>query len=186
MIFGTTLGTDAIGNFNCSPPCCGTAYSFSSSSGTLVTLCDFVPGDKGYFPAGLVKRGDNLIGVTLFGGVNQLGTVSNLSLISDQVTTLSPIDRAEAGAAVPIVHKGALYGTSSSATTGNENPFYSEGSVYKLAGGANSLATLDNFRGGLKGSKDGWYPLSTPAISGNILYGTTLLVGLTKKARFSK
>ena len=180
-IYGTTLGTYRLGDFSCAAPGCGTVFAFSQTAGTLATLYDFTPGAKGYFPNGLTAFGNKLVGVTMFGGVNERGTIFAVNPANRNLRTVAAVTPADYGALVPVAYDAKLYGFSSSATTGKENPRDSEGSIYQLGFPGGALETLYNFKGGQGDSTDGYYPLATPVVASGILYGTTSVGGANHK-----
>lgn len=146
----------------------GSVIKFDVATATLSTLASF-NGADGAFPAAslIVDSAGNLFGTTVYGGVNDAGTVFRLDAGATSVTTLASLS--QSGGMNPFSTltrdlAGNLYGT---ASAGGIN---GRGTVFKVAAGTNALSTVAAFSGTTTGdSPNGGVVVDA---AGN-LYGST-------------
>ncbi len=149
----------------------GTLFEIAAGSGTITTLTSF---SGGLFtgPAGALVEdsGGNFFGTTLSGGSDGDGTIYEVAARSGSVTTLATFN-AENGSdpegGVVLDSRGDLFGTT---VYGGA---YNDGTVFELAAGSSTIATLVTFKG-----SNGANPMRslTTDASGH-LFGTTWIDG---------
>ncbi len=148
----------------------GTVFEIDKGSNTITTLASFNGTDGANPYASVILDGQgNLYGTTNFGGSYGDGTVFEIALGSNTITTLASFngtDGANPIAGVILDSQGNLYGTT---------PYdgaYGSGTVYEIAKGSNTITTLTSF------SVNQSVPIGGLAIDGlGDLYGTTYLGG---------
>jgi len=160
-LYGTTAGGGAFGD--------GTVFELAAGSGTIVTLASF-NGTDGQTPDGglIMDSSGNLYGTTSTGGASGDGTVFELAQGSGTITTLASFngsDGANPNPTLSMDSSGNLYG----ATT--KGGAYGVGTVFELAAGSGTIATLASFNYGA--NPNGGVIIDR---SGN-LYGTTISGG---------
>jgi uncharacterized repeat protein (TIGR03803 family) len=152
----------------------GTVFEIAKGSGTITTLASF-NGSNGNLPVGdlIMDSSGNLYGATAWGGANTspsfphgAGTVFEIAKGSTTITSLASFNGSNGfrpSRGLIMESSGSLYGT---ATDGGAS---SEGTVFELAHGSNTITTLASFNG-----TNGAFPECALIIdsSGN-LYGTT-------------
>jgi len=185
---GNLYGTTHSGGTVVGTPCqsgCGVVYKLDPLSNETV-LHSFTGGADGMFPAaGVVRDGaGNLYGTTPFGGAGicpgSCGTVYKVDTSGNETVLhnfIGGFDGALPYAGLILDSAGNLYGTASSAGTGNV------GVVYKLDASGNETI-LYNFMGIVQpgGGVDGYAPFAGVILdkAGN-LYGTTASGGKYRK-----
>ena len=161
---GNLYGTTTQGGTNNN----GTVFKVTVATRELTTLHSFTGGMDGSSPnAGLIADGaGNLYGTTFQGGENNIGTVFEIAVGTNQLTTLVDFN-GENGAypasSLTLDSVGNLYGTTANGGVNND------GTVFKIAVGTHQFITLAMF-----GEPNGREPVGglTADASGNI-YGTT-------------
>jgi uncharacterized repeat protein (TIGR03803 family) len=162
-LFGTTSSGGANGD--------GTVFEVAAESNTITTLASF-DGSNGAFPeAGVILDGNgNLLGTTSSGGANGDGTVFEVAAGSNTITTLASFDGsngADPVGGLVLDGNGDLFGTT---LEGGDN---SQGTVFEVAAGSNTITTLASFDG-----SNGAFPEAGVILDGNgNLLGTTSSVG---------
>jgi large repetitive protein len=129
----------------------GTVFEVSAASGSISTLVTF-NGNNGAWPLGglIADATGNLYGVTAAGGVNQQGTVFEISAHTHALTTLGTFDGANGDSPngnLVADASGNLYGT---AITGGNLTLQSglgDGTVFEVPAGGGSITTLASFNG---------------------------------------
>lgn len=159
-LYGTTLDSGSAGY--------GTVFELAHGALSITTLATFVTYDKGDVPCGrlTVDAAGNLYGTTFRGGSAGFGTVFELAHGASSVITLATftgLNGAKPFAGLIADAAGNLFGTT------EEGGSAGLGTVFELAHGTSSIATLATFAG-LNGSS----PTATliADAAGN-LYGTT-------------
>jgi uncharacterized repeat protein (TIGR03803 family) len=163
-LFGTTLqgGTNLY----------GTVFEVANGSSSITTLASFNYSNGASPESSLVKDSSgNLFGTTQYGGTHGAGTVFEVANGGNTVTTLASFDAYPNGAspfaALVKDGNGNLFGT----TTGGGTS--SDGTVFEVAHGSNTITTLASFN-----YSNGADPIGglVEDSSGN-LFGTTILGG---------
>jgi uncharacterized repeat protein (TIGR03803 family) len=160
-LYGTTSSGGASGG--------GTVFELGKGSGTITTLAPFDTANGAFPYAGLIlDQSGNLYGTTEQGGTAGVGTVFELVRGSGSITTLASFAGSNGGtpsAALIMDGAGNLYGTTDYGGAG------SEGTVFELARGSGTIATLASFN-----AYNGTLPFGGLIMdtSGN-LYGTTAM-----------
>ncbi len=162
-LFGTSWGGGVDGE--------GTVFEIVKGSNTLTVLASF-DGGNGAHPYGslILDRSGNLFGATSVGGDSNNGTIFQIASGSNTITPLASLNGANGSytaASLVMDSTGNLYGVS---TGGGAN---TNGSVFELGNGANTITTLASFDG-----SNGSYPNGALVLDseGN-LYGTTEIGG---------
>ncbi|MBV8235777.1 MAG: hypothetical protein JO075_08755, partial [Acidimicrobiia bacterium] len=136
-LYGTTDGGGANGH--------GTVFELAAGSGTITTLASFNGANGAYPEAGLIMDAQgNLYGTTSNGGATNSGTVFELAAGSGTITTLASFNGANGAypeAGLTLDAQGNLYGTTYG---GGAN---GHGTVFELAAGSGTIATLASFNG---------------------------------------
>ena len=159
-LYGTTQGGGSSGN--------GTVFEIAAGSHTITTLASF-DYDNGAYPTGGVVQdsGGNLYGTTQYGGSSGSGTVFEIAVGSNTITTLASLDYTNSGeypsGGVVLDSAGNLYGTASY----GGSSYY--GTVFEVAAGSNIITALASFNYDNGASPFGSVVLDS---AGN-LYGTT-------------
>jgi uncharacterized repeat protein (TIGR03803 family) len=157
-LYGTTTAGGASGD--------GTVFELAKGSSTIHTLASF-SGTNGANPyAGLIMDGSgNLYGTTSAGGASGDGTVFELAKGSGTIHTLATFSGAtgqQPYGGVIMDGIGNLYGTTWKGGT------YNYGTVFELAKGSGTVATLASFNG-----NNGLHPGNSLTMDGSgNLYGT--------------
>ena len=158
-LFGTTYGGGGTSGD-------GTVFEIARGSNAITTLAIFSP-NQGYQPDGDVAldSSGNLFGTTSVGGAYSYGTVFEVALGSDTITTLASFNQTNGDNpnGVTIDSHGDLFGTTQYGGSS------SVGNIFELAEGSSVITSLVDFdtlsgAGGLK------------------FYGTTPRAGLTLDA----
>jgi uncharacterized repeat protein (TIGR03803 family) len=139
---GNLYGTTVAG----APTYTGTVFELPAGSGAITTLATFSGGRGGQWPASalIMDNNGNLYGTTQGGGAPYGGTVFELGLPSDTLTTLASFngsDGADPVAPVIMDSGGNVYGTTEYGGASND------GTVFELAHGSGTITTLASFRG---------------------------------------
>ncbi len=145
----------------------GTVFELDKGSATITTLASF-NGANGQYPSAalIMDSSGNLYGTTGSGGASSDGTVFELAKGSGTITTLASFNGTNGqnpSAALSMDSSGNLYGTTPYGGPSND------GTIFELANGAGTVATLASFNG--TNGADSEAPLIMDS-SGN-LYGTT-------------
>jgi uncharacterized repeat protein (TIGR03803 family) len=152
----------------------GTVFEVHAGSGTITPLASF-SGPNGQYPSGSLatdSSGD-LFGTAQLGGASGDGTVFELAAGSGSITTLASFNGTNGSTPTSGLIRdsgGNLYGTT------NADGADGDGTVFELAAGSGTIATLATFNG-----SNGANPSNGALIadaSGN-LFGTTILGGAT-------
>jgi uncharacterized repeat protein (TIGR03803 family) len=157
-LFGTTTAGGASHD--------GTVFELAKGSGTIHTLVSF-NGSNGAGPyAGLILDGSgNLYGTTTAGGAVGDGTVFELANGSNTIQTLASFNGTtgqQPYGGVILDGSGNLYGTTWQGGT------FNYGTIFELAKGSSTVATLASFNG-----NNGLHPDSSLIMDGSgNLYGT--------------
>jgi uncharacterized repeat protein (TIGR03803 family) len=159
-LYGTTSSGGAAND--------GTIFELAKGSGTITTLASF-NGANGAAPstALLMDPSGNLFGTTQLGGSANAGTVFELAQGSQTITMLASFNGTTDGSfplgALITDQSGNLYGTTSGVGTS------SDGTIFELARGSNTVTTLATFNG-----TNGANPYDGLVMDqNNNLYGTT-------------
>jgi uncharacterized repeat protein (TIGR03803 family) len=141
-------------------------YSFSATSGSGVN-------SDGHGPfGGLLLSGNTLYGTARYGGTLGAGTVYAINTDGTGFRTLHSFDGGSGGAlpnAALALSSDTLYGTTCDCG-GNGG---ANGTVFSVKTNGTSFRVLHRFSANPYGTnKDGAYPTSALALSGNIVYGT--------------
>jgi uncharacterized repeat protein (TIGR03803 family) len=145
----------------------GTVFKLAAGTNELTTLASFNGANGANPDAGLIADAEgSLYGTTWRGGDYDYGTVFQVAAGTNALTTLVSFDGAngaEPWAGLVADAGGNLYGTT------YYGGVYDEGTVFRLAAGANTLTTLVSFHG-----PNGAFPRAglIADADGN-LYGTT-------------
>jgi uncharacterized repeat protein (TIGR03803 family) len=159
--FALTFKTTGHGSQSSSPPISGTLVTLASFNGTASGT------DGGYPNAGVALDSQgNLFGTTESGGTTGDGTVFEIAKGSSSPTTIASFDSANGAnpvTGVTLDAQGNLYGTTLYGGAGQV------GTVWEIAKGTDTIATLGSFDG-----TDGSRPRGGVVVDaqGN-LYGTT-------------
>jgi uncharacterized repeat protein (TIGR03803 family) len=164
----------------CKPHGCGLIYKYDAATGTESALYTFTGGADGANPQSgvILDAAGNLYGTTEYGGLNNSGTVFELSatgtftvLKAFDLTNNNPDGGAPVGGLV-MDSSGNLYGATYEGGIKSVGGI-GGGIVFKIDTGGN-FSILHTFTGG----SDGQYPYATPTLdaSGN-LYGTNFYGG---------
>ena len=158
-LYGTTSSGGALHD--------GTVFKLAPGSGTITTLASFNrPNGPGLGAALTLDGSGNLYGTTRYGGASSDGTVFELAQGSGTITTLASFNGpngANPMAALILDGSGNLYGT-----TYIGGASY-DGTVFELAHGSGTIATLASFN-----VTDGANPQAGLILDGSgNLYGTT-------------
>jgi len=166
ILSGSTLyGTTIFGGTNS----LGTVFAVNTNGTGFTNLHNFSSASAGEAPlAGLTLSGNSLYGAAQAGtvfAINTNGTgftnlTSGNGLVSDPTYALT-------------LSGNTLYGTTM--TGGFQNQGY--GSVFAINTNGTGFTNLYSFGGGYTGPGDGAYPNGGIIISGNTLYGTTMIGG---------
>jgi len=160
---GNLYGTTYYGGANSH----GTVFEMAAGSNTITTLASF-SGANGAGPyGGLIMDGSgNLYGTTAYGGAGQVGAVFEVAAGSNTITALASFDGTNGAnpiAGLIMDGSGNLYGTT---VGGGAN---SDGTVFEVAAGSNTITTLASFNG-----TNGNSPYAGLIMDGSgNLYGTT-------------
>jgi uncharacterized repeat protein (TIGR03803 family) len=152
----------------------GTVFKIVLGFFTMFTpLHSFSGGSDGQYPAeGLTLSGNMLYGTTSGGSATDFGTLFQIDTDGNNYAVLYNFTGGSDGA-YPyggLTFDGsALYGTTTVINGGNTG----NGTVFKFDIGGQFFSTLYSFTGG----SDGDQPYATLILSGNTLYGTTLIGG---------
>ncbi|HEY2589583.1 MAG TPA: choice-of-anchor tandem repeat GloVer-containing protein [Tepidisphaeraceae bacterium] len=164
-LYGTTSAGGDAGD--------GSVFEIQQGTTSIQTLASF-DGDDGSMPQGsiAVDSAGNIYGATQGGGDNGFGTVFEIARGSGAITALASFDGSNGKllfGGVTLDPSGNLYGT----TYGGGDA--SDGTVFEVAGGSNTITTLLSFDG-----PNGAKPFDTVTLdaAGN-LYGTTVSGGPT-------
>ena len=174
---GNLYGTTQYGGSNGD----GTVFEIAAGSNTVTTLANFNY-DVGEQPfAGVVRdAAGNLFGTTLYGGGGYgEGTVYEIAAGSSTITTLASFtgdNGAYPFAGVVLDSAGNLFGTTQGGGA------FGEGTVYEIARGTKTIATLASFN-----FDNGAYPADSLVLDGaGNLYGITPSGGSVAPARCSR
>lgn len=158
----------------------GTLFAVNTDGTGFRTLHSFTGGDGANPYSGLILSGNTLYGTATAGGSSGNGTVFSLNLDGTGFTTLHSFTAPDANTGINndgsspyagLVLLGAsLYGT---ATTGGS---WGGGTVFKLNIDGTGFTTLYSFSGS---PSDGSDPVGSLILSGNTLYGTTRVGGIS-------
>jgi uncharacterized repeat protein (TIGR03803 family) len=162
----------------------GTVFAYTNGGG-YSTLHSFSYNSDGGYPIGsLVLSGNTLYGTTLEGGANGDGTVFALNTDGSGFRTLYSFSAGSDNASGYYVNSDGAYPEAGLVLSGNtlygttvEGGTSGEGTVFALNTDGSGFTNLYDFTGG----SDGGYPYTGLVLSGNTLYGTTV-VGGTKNA----
>jgi uncharacterized repeat protein (TIGR03803 family) len=176
-LYGTTRNGGTNGQF-------GTVFSLNIANNNFAVLHTFSSGSTldGHNPdAGLVLSGSNLFGTTVFGGANNGGAVYSINTNGANYSIVHSFNPAAGEGKLPeaglLLNGNTLYGT----TLGNGSNL--TGTIYSVNTDGSSFSTLYTFSAVNENegdtNPDGSEPYDTLAMSGNILYGTTSLGGIT-------
>jgi uncharacterized repeat protein (TIGR03803 family) len=160
---GNLYGTTYEGGTNSQ----GSVFEVVHNSGAITTLASFGSSTGTYPSSGLVMdSAGNLFGTTSRGGVNSSGTIFELATGGSSITELASLSTGnefDQSAPLAIDSHGNLFGTTAFGGTSFD------GTVYELANGSSTVATLVSFNG-----TDGGNPSAGLLIdSSGDLYGTT-------------
>ena len=157
----------------------GTVFKIKADGSGFTTLYTFLGGNDGAAPCYLgapVLAGASLLGTTLEGGNNNLGTLFRLST-NGAAVAYSILHHFAGGAgdagnpAGVLVQVGAtLYGTSMAGGS------YGAGTVFKIGTNGTGVSVLHAFSGS---ACDGADPVGGLALSGSSLYGFTVAGGIS-------
>jgi uncharacterized repeat protein (TIGR03803 family) len=148
----------------------GTVFEFDTATNSIIPLASF-NGSFGLDPTGAVAidSGGNIFGATERGGPQGDGSLWELASGGNTITDLALFNAANATqgvspmGSIALDSSGNIYGTTE---YGGPN---SDGTVFELANGGNSIITLASFNGA-----NGALPEGGIALDGNgNLYGTT-------------
>jgi uncharacterized repeat protein (TIGR03803 family) len=160
---GNLYGTTNHGGANSD----GTVFEVVAGSHTITKIADFSSTAGTLSTSGLIEDSSgNLYGTTNLGGTNSDGTIYKIASGTNTITVLASFNGTNGSVprgGVVMDSSGNLYGTT---TNGGAN---SDGTVWKLANGSNTITTLASFNG-----SNGANPYASLVMdsSGN-LYGTT-------------
>jgi uncharacterized repeat protein (TIGR03803 family) len=160
---GNLYGTTNHGGANSD----GTVFEVVAGSHTITKIADFSSTAGTLSTSGLIEDSSgNLYGTTNLGGTNSDGTIYKIASGTNTITVLASFNGTNGSVprgGVVMDSSGNLYGTT---TNGGAN---SDGTVWKLANGSNTITTLASFNG-----TNGANPYASLVMdsSGN-LYGTT-------------
>jgi uncharacterized repeat protein (TIGR03803 family) len=175
---GTLYGTAR--NFGTNGVSGGTVFSISANGGNFTVLHYFsksTNNSDGFFPnAGMILNSNTLYGTTSFGGAYNGGTVFSIATNGGAYSVLHSFNTAAGEGKIPegeVVMAGdTLYGT----TLGNGTSL--SGTVFSVNTDGSSFTTLYKFSSNNSGTNlDGAQPYDAPVLSGNVLYGTTMVGG---------
>lgn len=143
-----------------------TIYEIAHGSNTITTLAAFNADDTGVSSVAVDGQG-NLYGTTRNGGGHGNGMVFEVAKGSNSVTTVASFNKTNGASPNPNVgvildNQGNLFGTTEA---GGIN---SEGTVFEIAKGSNTVTTVSHFKG-----------ILGTTVSGAILDGQGNLVGTT-------
>jgi uncharacterized repeat protein (TIGR03803 family) len=183
MANGTLFGTAR--NYGTNGVSGGTVFSISTNGQNFTVLHYFLKGTNlvdgssldGFTPdAGLFVNSNMLYGTTGFGGNYGGGTVFAIATNGSTYSVLHSFNTAAGEGKIPegeVVAAGnTLYGT----TLGNGSGLV--GSIFAVNTDGGSFTTLYRFSSDSMGTNsDGAQPYDVPALSGNVLYGTTMVGG---------
>jgi uncharacterized repeat protein (TIGR03803 family) len=169
-LYGTATQGGSTGN--------GTVFAINPDGTGLRLLHSFTGVDDGAFPiADLLVSGDTLYGTTLNGGSGGGGTVFSINTSGTGFSNIFAFrfsDAAEPQSGL-LLSGHRLYGTSYEGGSGGY------GTVFALGTDGTGYTILHDFSAlppiGLDTNSDGAYPEAALVLSGNTLYGTTLLGG---------
>jgi uncharacterized repeat protein (TIGR03803 family) len=156
----------------------GTVFEIPTGIATIMTLASFDIGTSGSAPTGVLEDSTgNLFGTTTAGGLNNYGTVFELSAGGGTITTLASLP-AGASAYGRLVRDsgGNLFGTTSPVVPGQSQPNVvapPNGTVFELPAGSRTITTLASFQGAKQSEPVG----SLVEDSSGNLFGTTYLGG---------
>jgi uncharacterized repeat protein (TIGR03803 family) len=145
----------------------GTVFEVVAGGNTITKIADFSSTAGTLSTSGLIEDSSgNLYGTTNLGGANSDGTIYEIASGTNTITVLASFNGTNGSVprgGVVMDSSGNLYGTT---TGGGAN---SDGTVWKLANGINTITTLASFNG-----TNGANPYASLVMdsSGN-LYGTT-------------
>jgi uncharacterized repeat protein (TIGR03803 family) len=164
---GDLFGTTEFGG----PSDNGTVFELASGSNTITTLASF-DGSNGYGPSGglVMNSNGDLFGTTGQAFSANTGTVFEVAHGSNTITTLASFDGnngAEPTGGLVMNSNGDLFGTTTQGGPGGD------GTVFKLAQGSNTIATLASFDRSNGDSPNGGLLMDS---SGD-LFGTTFQGG---------
>ena len=145
----------------------GTVFEILEGSSAITTLASFNQTD-GSSPAAAVTLdpAGNIYGMTVFGGVDNDGTVFEIAAGSNALTTIASFNGADGAdpTGAPVMDaSGNLYGTTGASTAVN-----TYGGVFEIALGSNAITTLASFN-----STNGRDPQGVTFDASGNLYGTT-------------
>ncbi len=149
----------------------GTIFKYSTTTQSLTTLFGF-DGSNGSSPyAGVITDGKgDLFGTTNSGGTHGLGTVFELNIATQKLTTLANFNGkngADPFGGLVMDGRGNLYGTT------RDGGAKDKGTVFKITAETHALTTLVTFNGA-----NGEGPTAGLTLgSGGTLYGTTVFGG---------
>jgi uncharacterized repeat protein (TIGR03803 family) len=161
-LYGTTNAGGASGD--------GTVFELAPGSGTITTLASF-NGTNGKNPSGglLIDGTGNLYGVTSWGGASSVGVVYELAQGSGTIAPLASFSGfGDPHGTLVLDGSGNLYGTTSAVEV-LFGDILSYGTLFELAHGSSTIATLATFNG-----TNGTDPLGSLVLDGSgNQYGAT-------------
>jgi uncharacterized repeat protein (TIGR03803 family) len=181
---GNIFGTTYEGGINDE----GTVFEIAKSKTPEVTTLASFGLPNGEHPTGGVTldASGNLYGTTDDGGANGDGTVYEVPLGSNAITTLAPFNNtpdkdgnwtgSRPNGSLLLDQSGNLFGTTYLGGRDKDNVLLNDGTVFKIALGSNKITTLASFNGD---NGAGPYSSLTMDGSGN-LFGTTKSGGANK------
>jgi len=178
---GTLYGTARNGGSN---GLAGTVFSVGTDGGGFTVLHTFSPSPSldGKAPDGdLILSGNTLYGTTFSGGTNGMGTVFSINTDGSNYTVIHSFNTAAGEGKDPeaglFLRGNTLYGTTIA------DPGGINGTIYSVNTDGSSFTVLHTFSIANASygyaNSDGAQPFGGVAMSGNILYGTTSVGGVT-------
>ncbi|MBW8863426.1 MAG: hypothetical protein JF609_00595, partial [Verrucomicrobia bacterium] len=153
-----------------------TLYRFTAATATN----NIINNDDGANPtAGLLLSGHTLYGTTFNGGTNGAGVIFSINTDGTDYTNLRPLSYDDG--AFPqsglILLSNRLCGTTFTYGRAFNDASFGFGSVFTMNTDGTDYTVLYRFSGLDMGSTDGGYPYDYLILSGNTLFGTTVLGG---------